>query len=283
VDSDGTQDLHHSMRRLPKRISHTCVPAVSVTKPKLGSVDLASPPCSSLRLILQQPYATPDTRRMRYVRHDDQPSDIITPSKHGTEFSSILASVFVFSPLFSYISFDTCFCHLFSDSLLSSIIPSARPGLSFLFGYKHQWEALHVGHFPMVRTRKTGYSLTAMSQALSVGFLFNVVMLGLGCYLFAEHMACQLTTRYESRFNGPTQTGIECQQDMLSGNDKSYTGIWYVAVIAVLVLKEDWVRGESRAWGRDKGTPVVFALTGSGPLHAEQTHPAHLIARPLLL
>jgi hypothetical protein len=95
-DSDGTQDLHHSMRRLPKRISYTFVPAVSVTKPKPGSVDLASPPCSSSRLILQQPYATPDTRRMRHVRHDDQPSDIITPSKHGTEFSSILASVFVF-------------------------------------------------------------------------------------------------------------------------------------------------------------------------------------------
>jgi hypothetical protein len=188
-----------------------------------------------------------------------------------------------FSPLFSYISFDTCGLSFVQRFSFVIIIPSARPGLSFLIGYKHLWEALHVGHFPMVRTRKTGYSLTATRQAHSVGFLFNVVMLLLGRYLFAEHMACQLTTRYDSRFNGPTQTGIECQQDMLSGNDKSYTGIWYVAVIAVLVLKGDWIGGESRAWGRDKGTPVVFALTGSGPLHAEQTHPAHLIARPLLL
>jgi hypothetical protein len=44
VDSDGTQDLHHSTRRLYKRISHTVVPAVSLIMSKPGSVDLASPP-----------------------------------------------------------------------------------------------------------------------------------------------------------------------------------------------------------------------------------------------
>ena len=68
------------------------------------------------------------------------------------------------------------------------------------------------------------YSLTATRQALSVGFLFNVVMLERGCYLFAEHMACQ--THHEirfSRFIRRAQTGIECQPDMLSGDDKSYT------------------------------------------------------------
>jgi hypothetical protein len=42
--------------------------------------------------------------------------------------------------------------------------------------------------------------------------------------------------RYESRFNGPTQTGIECQQDMLSGNDKSYPRTSGMSVIAVLGL-----------------------------------------------
>jgi hypothetical protein len=46
---------------------------------------------------------------------------------------------------------------------------------------------------------------------------------------------------------------------------------------------EDRTGGQGRAWGRDKGTPVVSALTGSGPLLAEQTHPAHLTVRPLLL
>ncbi|KAF1918976.1 hypothetical protein BDU57DRAFT_125341 [Ampelomyces quisqualis] len=67
-------------------------------------------------------------------------------------------------------------------------------------------------------------SLTATRRAHSVGFLFNVVMLERGCNLFAEHMACQ--TQHEvrfSRFIRRAQTGIECQQDMLSGNDKSYT------------------------------------------------------------
>ncbi|EAT80846.1 hypothetical protein SNOG_11802 [Parastagonospora nodorum SN15] len=71
--------------------------------------------------------------------------------------------------------------------------------------------------------------------------------------------------RYESRFNGRTQTGIECQQDMLSGDDKSYT-----RASAVSVHKAERVKGES-------GTKVETRarqpcpLTGSGPLLAEQT------------
>lgn len=48
------------------------------------------------------------------------------------------------------------------------------------------------GISPLDRTRKTGYSLTATRRAHSVGFLFNVVMLEPGCYLFAELMACQV-------------------------------------------------------------------------------------------
>jgi hypothetical protein len=86
--------------------------------------------------------------------------------------------------------------------------------------------------------------------------------LGPGCYLFAEHMACQLNTRYESRFDGRTHTGIDCQQDAERRRQKLYTGIWHVAVIAVSVQKGDQVRGEGRTWGRDKGTPAVLALTG---------------------
>jgi len=105
------------------------------------------------------------------------PSDIIKPSKHGTEFSSILASVFDFSPLFSRtFSFDTC--SIFVICLAKRFFPLSihhtigQTG-SFLFslGYKHLWEALHVGHFPMVRTRKTGIQPHGY-EAGSLGWFF---------------------------------------------------------------------------------------------------------------
>jgi hypothetical protein len=139
-----------------------------------------------------------------------------------------------FSSLLVHFPLIPAFCHFQRFPLSHHTIGQTGSFLSF--GYKHLWEALHVGHFPLVRTRKTGYSLTATRRAHSVGFLFNVVFLGLDCYLFAEHLACQLTMRYESRFNSPTQTGIECQQDTLSGDDKSYPRTSGMSVIAVLVL-----------------------------------------------
>lgn len=110
ADSDGTQASHHNTQRSHRRISRTVEPVVPRTMSKLGSVDLASPPCTSLGLIAHQPDATHDTRRKRYSRHDVPPplDIIIKPSKHGTELSSILASVFFLlsSRIFS---FDTCF------------------------------------------------------------------------------------------------------------------------------------------------------------------------------
>lgn len=156
------------------------------------------------------------------------PSDIITTIQ-AWDGVFIDFSERVLSPLFSYISFDTCFycviC-LASVSFLCQHPSYHRPDrvFSFSLGYKHLWEALHVGHFPMVRTRKTGYSLTATRRAHSVGFLFNVVMLELGFAIsLLSSWHAKFITRYETRFQWPAQTGIECQQDMLSGDDKSYT------------------------------------------------------------
>jgi hypothetical protein len=78
--------------------------------------------------------------------------------------------------------------------------------------------------------------------------------------------------RYESRFNSPTQTGIECQQDTLSGDDKSYPRTSGMSVIAVLVLGSIGLAEKAGHGVETKGTPVVSAFTGSGPLLAEQTH-----------
>ena len=97
ADSDGTQGSHPNMRRSHKRLSHSVVPVVSDAVSKLGSVDLACPPCSSSRLLAHNLMLCPT--RDECDMHDmmSHPSDIIIkPSKHGTEFSSILASVFDF-------------------------------------------------------------------------------------------------------------------------------------------------------------------------------------------
>jgi hypothetical protein len=92
---------------------------------------------------------------MRYARYDVPYFDITATTKHGTAFSSILASVFLLSS--RTFSFDTCFFIIcpfyFSDVFFSFVIHHTigQTG-SFLFslGYKHLWEALHVGHFPTV-------------------------------------------------------------------------------------------------------------------------------------
>lgn len=73
-----------------------------------------------------------------------------------------------------------------------------------------------------------------MRQASSVGFLFNVV-LGEHCaHLFREQWRANSRLDDDLTFTRPTQTGIECQQDMLRGSDKSYTCICDAAVIAHL-------------------------------------------------
>lgn len=100
-----------------------------------------------------------------------------------------------------------------------------------------------------------------------VFLFFNVVFLLDGYrHLFVEPVACH--DSYEltrSTFtNLPTWTGIECQLDMPSGNDKSYTRICDAAVIARLwLLKEDWVaRARQVVWGRDRSTPVASLTLG---------------------
>lgn len=175
---------------------------------ELGSVDLASPPCSSFRLIAHQPDATPDTRRKRYSRHDVRrfwhPSSP-PPSKHGTEFSSILASV-LFLLSSGTFSFDTCFllCHLFSERffpLSASIIPSARPGLFLVIGLQASMGGTACRAFPhwseqerqdtasRLRCGHTRLVFCLMSSC------WNLVAISL---LSSWH--AKFITRYESRF-----------------------------------------------------------------------------------
>jgi hypothetical protein len=170
---------------------------------------------------------------------------------------SSLAQIFLDIRFFVLFVFLASVC-LFPLSLSSH--PAAGPGLFF-------WVAslggLHVGHFK-----------TDTASRLRGGSLDRFCLMSYWTVATSSlSMACQLMIGRS--YVLVSQTGIECQQDMLRGGGKSYTGIWHVAVILCPWALGGWVDGGARSCVETRLRPwrvcswdVVFCLRN---IHARRT------------
>lgn len=214
--------------------------------------------------------ATPNTRRnaictkmmYNYIIHQAWDGVSSTLATVLSDFFSLLSYKFPWYP------FSRVVCFVFSERFFISFVSLSpriqRPGQVFSFGL-HLWEVCMSGI--LRRIQPHGYE-----AGLSIGFF--CLMSYRTVATSSLSMACQLMIGRS--YVLVSQTGIDCQQDMLRGGGKSYTHIWHVAVIPCPWAEGGWVGRGVRCCIAARLRPWRVCSQDFGLLLAEHTCLTHV-------